>query len=110
MNDDLIKIYGKFGFEAQVCKLLEEFYEFKVSFQKYRTALYIENESKDMFLDVLDELNDMVNVAYGIGIGKYGMSITEIESMRLSKVVRTIHIINQMGRDKTYEEVRRLIK
>ena len=105
MSDDLIKIYSKFGFESQIAKLLEEMYEFKTAFSTYRMAFYMERETKEQFMDVIDELNDMVNVARGIAICKYAIPVEEQEAMRTDKIIRTLWYIRKMGHDKTYEQV-----
>lgn len=110
-GEDLIKIYNEFGYEAQLMKLMEEFYEFKAAFSNYKMSFYMERETKDQFIEVLDELNDMVNVAYGIGIVKYGIHCDEIEAMRMSKVARTINIINKMNlTGDSYHEIRERVR
>jgi len=107
MENDLIKIYLKFGFETQIEKLREEYIEFENAFHDYRMSLYLAEETKEQFIDVIDELGDMVNVAYGIAIAKYGMSYDEIEATKIDKRERTIYIVNEMIRTgKTYDEIR----
>lgn len=111
MNDDLIKIYNNFGFETQFNKLIEESHETVSALKNYKTAYWLDQETKELFLSYLDELNDQLNVALGIARVKYGITVEEVTAMRFGKIARTLKIMS-ISKDtgESYDEVRRRVR
>lgn len=111
MEHDLIKIYNEFGFDTQLNQLIEENHETNSALKHYKIAFWMDAETKDLFLNYLDELGDQLNVALGIARVKYGITLDDANAMRLYKISRTIRIINIMRETgETYEQVRERVR
>lgn len=103
MKNNLLKIWSKFK-KFQTDKIYEEFGELTEAF-----CCWVVNPSKENFIELIDELNDFTILALQFAIGKYDMSLEEIESMKQNKIYRTVKIINQMDPSKdSVEEYNRI--
>ena len=102
MDNLKIKIYQFFGKARQYAKLKEEVKEVLAAYFKYKAY-----RSKDNLLHLIEELNDALNVAEGIGLVEHGITENETRAEKHSKLHRTEKIMSECKTPEEYEEFRK---
>ncbi len=107
-NLNKLTIFNFFGIVAQHKKLREEVKEVFKAFYEY-----MKNPNMENLLHLIEELNDSLNVAEGILIGKGG-NVEETQREKEMKIYKTMKIVKQIpshtkleDRAAEYDKIRR---